>query len=284
MASLISVGQVVDQTVHHYQKYFKQLLSISLYVFAGTPFFILGTVIYSADNLPRLIISAICTLFGTITSAIASIWIFNALIFTVDTELQTKKTNVSTISKLAWKKFLPSAALSIIIALTLIIITTLCLLPGTAIFLISTAMQSNSLLPFLAGVIFLLFGTVIAACIVAWIGITTIFAPYALMLENTKIFESLHRARALVRGRWWAILLRIIIPNLCVAIILFLAPTIIHFFLSLLATGSPSLIMPLFIINDIANVALTALTVPFLVIADYYVFQSLVDTCKPNAA
>jgi hypothetical protein len=285
MASLISVGQVLDQTVHHYKKYFKNLLSVSLYLFAGTPFFIAATLLYSNSNLTPLIISAICTIVGTLVYVVASIWTFNALIFTVDAEVQNKKINSSAIYKLAWKKFWPSLALSILIAIILIVIIILCLLPGAAIFILSAAtIYSNSLPAFLAGAMFLLFGTAIAACIVAWIGITTISAPYSLMLENLSIIKSLQRARNLINNRWWAVLLRIIIPNLVVAIIIFLAPNILHFFFSLLAVGSSSLILPLFILNDIANVALTALTVPFLVIANYYVFQSLVDTYKPNAS
>ncbi|HCC83400.1 TPA: hypothetical protein DEP96_00960 [Candidatus Uhrbacteria bacterium] len=284
MASLISVGQVVDQSIHHYRKYFKNLLNISLYLFAGTPFFIAATILYSTTDNTRLIISAVCTLIGTLVSAIASIWTFNALIFTVDAEVQNKKTKTEVLNRSAWKKFWPSLALSIIIALASIIVTVLCLLPAAAIFLVSTAMHANSLLPFLAGIIFLLFGIVIAICVVGWILVTTLFAPYALMLEDNKIIQSLHRARNLINGRWWATLLRLILPNLCIAIIVYLIPKIIHFFLSILAVGSPSIIMPLFIINDIANVALYALTVPFLVIANYYVFQSLVDTYKQNAS
>ncbi len=282
MATLISVGQVVDQSVHHYRQNFKKLMNISLYLFAGAPFFIAATILYSNTSLSRLFLSAICTLIGMIISAGASIWTFNALILTVNSQTQNKKAKTDNLNRLAWKKFLPSLGVSIIIALILIGLAILCLLPGTIIFLVSTALHSNSMIIFLAGILFVLFGGLVATCLVAWLGITTIFAPYALILENLGVIKSLKRAHQLVLHRWWLVLIRIIIPNLVIGIILFLAPKITHFILSLLVVGSPSLLMPLFIVNDLINIGLTTLTIPFLVIADYYVFQSLVDTCQAS--
>ncbi len=284
MASLISVGQVVDQTFHHYQKYFKQLLGVSLYIFTGTPFFIAATVLYSATDSTRLILSAICTVLSTLVSIIAVLWASDALILSVEAQAQAKKNKTETITRLAWRKFLPFLAVKILIVLVLIGGAIVCLIPATTLFLLSISMQSNSFLSLLAGILFTIVGLVAALVYCTWIWVLTLSTPYALLLENINIKKSFYRTYSLVRGRWWAVLARIILPNLSIAIIVPVATKIIHFLLKLLAIGSSDMLIPLYIISHLADVALVALTIPFLVIANYYVFQSLVDTYKPNAS
>lgn len=280
-ASLISVGQVVDQSFHHYRKYFKTLMGISLYLFAGMPFLIAGTLVFDPVNTTRLVISVACEAIGFIATFIASYWILNALILSIDAQNNNKKSNASAVAKSAWQMFAPSFVVSILIA-AMLLSTLILLLPGWLLFFIPS--QGSYIVPGI-GVLLFVLGGIAAIVVSAWISVTFIFAPYSLMLENTKIIGSLKRARDLVRGRWWPVMLRVIIPKLTILVVALFLQYVSTIILSLLSAGSgPDSLLFFIILSKLAQVAFSVLVTPIFLTADYYVFRSLVETAGKKSS
>lgn len=279
-ASLISIGQVVDQSVHHYRKFFKTLMGISLYLFAGMPFIIGGTLIYSADNVTRLMVSVACEVIGFVITIVASYWVFNALALSVSAQTSNKKSDAGTVGKTAWRYVLPAIAISVLIA-AMLLATLAFLLPGWALFFIPS--DGSFVVPGI-GVILFVVGGIVAACACAWVSVTYIFAPYALVLEGAGVRGALQRARDLVRGRWWQAMLRVVIPKIVILIVALFLQYVLIIVLSLLSAGTgPDSLLFFVILANLAKVGFSVLVTPLFVIADYYVFRSLVDTAKKAA-
>lgn len=282
MATLISVGQVVDQSIHHYRKYFKNLLGVSLFLFAGMPLMIASALIFSSESVPRLMVSIACEVLAVVVTAIAGFWVFNALVFTVDGEARGKKAEPKVVSKTAWKKFFPAIGVSALVSL-LLISTIVFLMPGYAI-LFTPMTDTGSMAVLLGGVVFILAGGIAAICAAAWMSVTYVFAPYALLLDGEGIRNSLRRAHALVRGRWWHTMFCVIVPKLVILIIAFFLQYIIMTMVSLLAAGTGASegtsLLPFVLLANVIKIGFSALVTPLFVLADYYVFRSLVDTVK----
>lgn len=284
MAVLISIGQVVDQSIHHYKKYFADALGISLWLFAGLPLLILSFVVRPDDTTvvsAPYIASAILGLLGAALTGAASIWTLTSLTLAVEAHDEGKRATAKSVGKKAWGLF-PKVLGFSIGAVALAFAALLPIVPGATL----TIMPAIVDMPvFLSGMgVFLFFaGGCLAAILLAWLLITLVFGPYALVLEGRGIFGAVNRARVLVEGRWWAVMFRVLIPKLIIFVIVYF---IEYVFVQLMAIFLASLIgmsdrtaaLLWMTFKNISVTGLTALIIPMLVIADYYVYRSLVDT------
>ncbi len=281
MSSLISIGQVVDQSVHHYGKSFKALMGVSLFLLAGMPFVVAGRVLFDDADATRLWLSIGCEIVGIIVTAIASYWVFNALVYAVDAQAAGKRANMASVSKAAWKQFVPAVGVSVLVGL-LLLSTVLLLAPGYALLFLRIGDTFGTLA---VGALLLFAGGFSAAALAAWVAITFIFAPYALLLENTGVRGALRRARELVRGRWFPVMLRVLVPKVTILVVALFLQYVLIIALSLLSASSgPGSLLFFIILADLMKVGFSVLVTPLFVLADYYVFESLVDTAKKSAA
>lgn len=256
-------------------------MGISLYLFAGMPFLIAGTLVFDIENTTRLAISIACEAIGFIATFIASYWTLNALILSIDAQSNNKKSDAGTVAKSAWKLFLPSFVISVLIAVMLLA-TLILLSPGWALFFIPS--QGSYIVPGI-GVLLFVLGGLAAIATSAWISVTFIFAPYALMLEKSGIIGSLQRARDIVRGRWWPVMLRVLIPKLTILVVALFLQYVLTIILSLLSAGSgPESLLFFVILSNLAQVAFSVLVTPIFLTADYYVFRSLVETVSKKSS
>lgn len=284
MATFISIGQVVDASIHHYRKYFGSLLSISLWLFAGVPFLILNYILRPEDTsvvTAPFVASVAFGILGTLITAAATFWTLISLILAVDGQVDGKSLNAKAVGKTAWRSFAKMVGYSVTVVI-LAIAALLLIVPGATLTIMPAIVNIPTIL---AGIgVFLFFiGGALAAILLAWMLITLVFGPYALVLEKQSVFGAINRARLLVEGRWWATMFRVTIPKLIISVIVYF---IQYIFVQLMAIFLASLIgmsentagLIWIIFKNITVSGFSALIIPMLVIADYYVYRSLVDT------
>lgn len=282
MSALISVGQVIDQSVHHFRKQFQALMSVSLFLFAGMPLLIVSSLVYSTDSFARVIVALVCQVLGLVITTVAGIWVFNALVLMVDGQAKNKKIGLENVQKLAWKKFFPAIGVSLLVSL-LIVSTVLFFVPGYS--LVFVMAQGTSILTYAVGAFLIFAGGVAAICTSAWLGVTYIFAPYGLLLEDLRIKASLTRAHTLVKGRWWATMVRVLIPKVTILIVLLFVQYLLTVVLSVLSASlGESSLQGFAILANLFKVGFSVIATPLFVIADYYVFRSLIDTAPRDAS
>lgn len=282
--ALISIGQVVDQSIHHYRTRFTELMEIALWLFAGIPFAILGRALKPevTDVLsPQLVVSGVLGLIAVALTAFAGAWVLTGIVALVRAQHAGNKIDLRAIRKTAWKRVWHMVALLIAIV-ALVLGALLLVLPG---FILTILPALTSIPSILAGLgVFMLFaGGVASLVILAWLGITLSLAPAALVLGEQSAFGAIGYARKLVEGRWWAVMFRMIIPKLTILVLVFFAQYVLFNVLGLAIASMTSISFTTasVLYDSLKNIMLTGLTtlmVPMYVIADYYVYDSLVDT------
>lgn len=286
MSNLISIGAIIDQGYHRYKAHFRELFSISLWVLAGYPFFLGASILFNAGpaTTTTLYVSLILQLIGFVVSVVASITTFNALVLAARNVDSDKRLQTADLLRAGRKKFWSALGLWILVAL--ITVSSLLLMAPGAVMLGVESLSSISVLVPLLGILFLFVGGIAAACLCAFLGITYIFAPYSLLLEDRKVAATISRAHALVRERWWDVAIRVVVPKLTVLVIVLFANYILLNLISIIGAMlmSPNVsntaltLAVIVMVKQIVVTAVTAFATPFFVLADYYVFTSLVGT------
>ena len=200
---LISVKDIIKQSIELYRKNYLFFLKYMLLLFIPTGVMsiagaILGSVLETTLLYGFGLTLALYLLVVAI-GTIASLWISIAFIRTI------VKTYNGGKSKDMREELLSTTHL-IIPAIAASILTTLILLGGLILLIIP-------------GIIFSI-----------WFA----FVIYRIALEEDKAIESLHHSKELVKGRWWAVLWRLVAPAVVFAIVMGIIQGIIGYPLDLL--------------------------------------------------
>lgn len=293
MAQLISIGQIIDKTFHLYQKHFISYVRIGVWLFLSVPLLILVNIIFPLihDPLTSVIVVGAITLVNTVLTLIVSYFVSNALIFSTEAYEEGKKSNPQAIREAAWSRVGHVFVQGLLLALMLVLAMCL-LIPGVGLLIVSSLTETESVVLPSLGMFLLFAGGVTAAALVAWFGVVFPFAPFSLLLERRGIVESIRHAFALVRGRWWATMVRVIVPKLTMGIIvLFLQLLIVFFFFIISAglapmselIGENAVTVIMSALQQLAIIAVAAVSTPAFIIADYYVFKDLAATRRATS-
>lgn len=266
------------------------MMRVTTWLFLSSLIFIIGVIMAPVGDTSFLAEQGLLTTVQTIGMLLADIgsnlvtlvitlWIFICLMLIIDAGQSTKKTDVKLIQKMAWKKFWPFAGvagLRSIIQFSPI----LALVPGIILILInifsggSLVLGGFSILITFAG---LIVGLVFAILFLVQFS----FPGFENVIGGKGIIASIKGSRELVKGRFWATLVRLIIPKLLYAGVI-AGIQFVFFVLGLLAVSSlPTLIDTdgffriSAIVQQIFTVGLTVLTAPIFLITDYLVYDSL---------
>lgn len=298
MAQLITLGALIDRTVEHYRSHFKELIGISLwFVVAATPFLFAGYIApFGVDEFTPFNEAASyigLSALGAILTTIVGMWVSICLVFTIDARAKNTVPNHVALGKKSWK-YLPSfLVLSFSIAVGLSIVAVLCMIPGFLVTILNSAQGAVGAVLGVLGVLLIFAGAGAGLYVLIRYGIAYAFAQYSLILETEKppalisvraLFRTLrghmNSSRDAVRGRWWHVALRILIPNLIISLLVLavsmgtnLASTVFISFaaasLSALAITliSVGLTLILFLVN--------ALVLPLYSLTAYYLYDSI---------
>ncbi len=132
-----------------------------------------------------------------------------------------------------------------------------------------------------------------------WLAVSLSLAPYVLVAENKRGLEALYGSHALIRGRWWPVVGRMLVAGFSFLALSFLILMILSLILDLLFGGamtgevarlSRSLLIDGnitvdtlrgFSLSQLRDSLLTSFTAPFLAIAQGVLYTSLRDTYAP---
>jgi len=168
-------------------------LIIPVIILSFLPYLISSPVIFLAVN---FLLSLLYWVF--------SIFIFIALILTMNTLLKGESVNLRSIYNLSYSKIFWGVIISILIALAVGAAPLIFIISGI-IFSAALAVFTGIFLMVIPGIIFSI-----------WLS----FGLYTFILENKKVIESLSASRQLVKGRFWSVLWRWMAPNFVYGIIL----------------------------------------------------------------
>lgn len=292
MAKLITLGLLIDKTVEHYRLHIKELIGITLWlVVAATPFLFSGYLApFGVDQqtpVGETIAYMIVNFIGLITTTAASIWIGICLILTIDARAQGKTPDHVALGKRSWKFFFSFLVLSAGIALGISVVSALLVVPGILIMLFNTMPGAAGTAIGIAGVLLLFGGAAAALYTLVRYSVELAFAQYHLVLDNdsTKfslktLWKSVLASRESVKGSWWAVAIRLLIPNLIISLIVVGFTMVTNLATTILISFAAAALSPLAI--TLISVALTlsvfivnAIVMPLYSLTVYYLYDSI---------
>ncbi|MFA5946380.1 MAG: hypothetical protein WC802_05785 [Patescibacteria group bacterium] len=283
MASLISLGQVIDKTIFHYKKHFLELVSITAWiVVAAVPAalakllapFAQGT--GTETTTPQLLLSLLNDA-GAILLGVVSAWALITVIIAVSEEASGAPRDIKARSKKAWKLFFSYLWISIL----LVLISSVILIPpvaGFALVFIDTLRGTTTVLSSVGGVL-MLFGTLVSFILLVRYTIQYGFAPYSLILDDKRGTKALKHSSDLVTGRWWATFFRFVLPkvlySLVVIVLNFVLLAALAIFLMIVLGETLTTQGVGNAVWFLLSTAITALMVPLIAVTDYHIYDSL---------
>ena len=287
-SKLISLGQILDLTWDFYSKNFKALMKVTVWLFLISLLSIIGIILSPADNVVFLIEQDLLTLghklgmlltiiTPTVGAGIASIWVFLSLVATTS-ELHTKKqSDLKAVSRKSWKNFFPYLLMSFLRGL-IFFVPVLTVVPGLILIIASIGLRGGigfSGFAILLTIVGALTGIVLLSLFWVWFS----FPGYEMVLEGKGAIQSLKASKRLVRGRFWSVFWRLLIPKIIFTVFIIIIQVAIYFLFTLFIVN-PSVDPAAFsrtvdVIGNLVLTTITALTLPLYIIADYFIFDSL---------
>ena len=292
MANLITLGSLIDHTVEHYRTHFKELIGISLWlVVAAMPFVFAGYLApfgvdeYTpkAEMITYLIVSGI----GLVTITLARLWTGVCLIFTIHARANGSTPDHVALGKKSWKFLLSFFVISTGVALGLSLIAGALLVPGLAIMMLNHLPGTAGAILGVTGVFLLFAGTIAAVYTLLKYSVELAFAQYILLLDGDSsrfslktLWNTIVTSRKLVKGQWWAVAIRLIVPSLIIGLITYgvtastnLAATVLISFAA--ASLSPLAITLISVVLTLSVFIVVALVMPLYSLTTYYLYDSV---------
>jgi hypothetical protein len=285
--SLISVGQLIDQSWEVFRGRTIELLSVSgwilitaiLHVIALS-FYPSATKLVLGGNLSTIEFTGV-VLFAIntfIVSPIITFWVYTSLTRMTRAYLSRINTNHSIAMKEGRCVFIPAAVTTFMIFLMLILAMVIGFAPPAIIAGIGAWLSISSLV--VIGNLLLIFGILLALYLsVQWM-VYYFFAPIATINDGKRGRQALEASRRLIAGNFWGVLMRIVVPKLVFlsfgVFIMAIISYISLFFIE--ASGGLNLDLQLRLItmtNTIIPIVIVVLINPFFIISDVLLYQSL---------
>lgn len=292
MAKIITLGALIDKTVEHYRDHFKELVGITLWLIIGTSPFLFSAYIAPAgvdQATPAFETAAylITNFIGLISATATSLWIAACLMLTIHARAQGTTFDHAVLGKTSWK-FLPSlVVLSAGIAVALIAASIAVVLPGLLLTTFNTATGALGTFLGVLGVLLIFAGAGAALYILLRFSVECAFAQFTLVLDKLgtpfsfkNIWKAVQTSRALVKGAWWNVALRLFIPNAIISLIVIAANMAVTFSTSILVSFASASLSALAIKLIAVGITLSvfivnALVMPLYSLATYYLYDSV---------
>lgn len=281
---LISVGEIIDRSWHHYTKHFIELMSVAAWLLIVALVSTIATWLYPAvsfgnathltgTELIGIILYAITFL---IITPIVSTWVFNTTARLIDRQAQNKPLSLREVSHEGWHFFFPRLLVEALVVVC-VGAPVFLMIPGLVLSILSN--QTAPVLAIPGSILFLL--GIFASLILSFTFVFRLFfSSYQLLLENKRGRGALRASWQLIKGRGWRAFWRLIVPKIIFYFGLFTLQMFLVFLLKILATNLAGLNFDLGVrIYAIGSttvfIVLGALINPLIMTADYLLFRSL---------
>lgn len=289
MPSLISIGQLVDQSWEHFRAKLRELLEVSAWLFIPCILSIISAALYPNITSTEISLNwwqTIGVIIGDLNSFLVApvigLWVFIVLVKLLAAQRDKKTENLSAQAKAGWKLFFPCVLINLQVA-GVFALSWLAVGPGLIINWLGFRINIFSLS--LIGAFLAVIGIVLAGILtIRWL-VDFTFAPYLLITAGDHGKKALWKSRALVLGRFWPVLFRILIPKIIFVGILVLVDGALGVILDRIIYGLAGLnidlitkleTIGLYLMVSLGSVFFT----PLLIAADYLLFESLRETKK----
>ena len=213
---MLSVGQIIDKSWHHFTKHLGALLAISAwYLLIAILNIIVAWItpispdVVTYTSLER--IGIILSIFvNFIVTPILSVWVYNALILKIHAQESEQEIDARTLKKKSWRAIWPQIVVGILIGLA-VLATILFLAPGFLFSLLGSALNSTGF----AAISFalLLLGAIGTGLSAIYLVVRYQFAPIAVLLQNKRGKHALSESKRMVKGRFWPVFWRVVLPK-----------------------------------------------------------------------
>jgi len=286
MLKLISIGDLIDQSWERYRASWPLYLGISGWALLIVLLDIIALAFY--PNASTLVSGANLTggeMFGFILYAatnyilapLLGFWIFLSLLKAASSQ-DSKRTTATRAMKETRSLFIPSFGAAILLGATVILALVVTILP-IAILLGLGGWLKIGMLMVLGNA---LIGVAVAVALVLTIRWTVeyFFAPYLPLLEGKTPMQAMRRSRALVAGRFWAVVWRLVIPKLVFVVFGVLALSVLTYIANIFVAAMAGLNIDVYarltsIMITVFPLIIAMLLNPLLVIADMLLYRSL---------
>jgi hypothetical protein len=283
----ISVGEIIDKSWHYYKKHFGELMSVSGWIMLAAVVNVVALALYPSASI--ILSEREYTAFETagvilviisnfIVTPIICIWITATLVRLIDAVISGRSTTLKNVMKEGKRYFWSYVVASILFGLA-ICAAMLFLVPGL-LFTVAGAIWPKLIAVSMIGSMLMIIGLVASTVCVIIYCVRLFFYTYTLIVDNHKGVASLKESSKLVKGNFWEVLVRLVIPKIlffviCAAI-LFVFVTIADVITAGVAGLNVDLQVRLnTIVTSVLVLVQAALINPILLIADYLIYKNL---------
>jgi hypothetical protein len=277
------IGALIDNSWDHYRAQFGDLLRITSWFLIFILLHIVAVSFYpiGAQELNRDLFTS--EIFGVVLFLIniliifpaISVWMVNALIRSIDNHENGKKTSMHKVSTEAWKLFLPQLWVRIIGG-ALYAVTAV--LPIGILYIISNLL--GGILPYGVSVA-LMFASLVMFAIPMALLVYMAFIYYEFLLGKKRGWNAIKQSILKVKGNFWPVALRLILPKslyfIALYLIQFLILTAIGILVIALTPADNELLATRidWILLPSTYVVLLMFFNPLLFITDYKIYKTL---------
>lgn len=285
---LLSIGELIDRSWEHYRRDFVDLLSVSGWILVPAILNIVALSIYPAAS--KIIGAGALTrsegvgvglyAFSTwIVAPIIGMWAFIALVRLVRSELSGRRGAVREAMRDGKRYFGATLLVSLYIFLIMLAVVAIGFVPPAVLALIAGAIGGNAAISILSGVA-AIFGVMAALVLGMRWSVHYYFAPFALLIDDVRGKESLRASRKLVDGRFWSVLLRVLVPKVVYILLGAILMAVVGFVLSIATTALTGLNVDVqlrltTIVTSVLSTMVAVLLNPLIISADLMLYQSL---------
>ncbi|HLD21054.1 MAG TPA: hypothetical protein VJB64_03075 [Patescibacteria group bacterium] len=284
---LLSVGELIDQSWEVFRSRMSELLSISGWLLATAILFAIALAFYPSAS--KLSLGADLTGIETtgvllfsftslVVTPILSFWIYIALTKALGAHFDRKTVVAKTAMREVKPAFFPTLLTSVMVVLMVLLAIVIGFAPPAIIATLGF-LTNLSFIIVLANLV-LVAGIFVSLFLsIKWI-VYYFVAPYLTMLDGTPAKLALATSRQLIEGRFWPVLIRIVVPKLVFIIFGVFAMSIIAYLVGILIDFSAGLNIDIQLristmTTTIVPILIAVLINPLIVISDILLLRSL---------
>lgn len=287
MNTLISVGELIDNSWDLYRKYFKTFMRISgwllvviiLNLIALTLYPSSGALTYHANlTTPETIGVILFAITSLILSPLLGFWIFLAIAHAANFAVTQKRIDLKNVYQATKNRYWPTLWVIILVGLVLLFAQVITLGPSVLLGILGSWINNVPLLV-IANILFLI-GLFTSIYFTTRWTVLFIMAPYTAALDNRNKKDALVSSRKLIQGRFWQVVLRIILPKIIFILFGLFAATILSLFVKIFVNNSTDQQLDLYVRMQNISTNLIPLFVmillnPLIILSDVLLFKNL---------
>lgn len=287
MPKLISIGELIDQSWEHYRSRLPEFLTISGWMLITAILYAIALAFYPyASKLTLNVDLSSFETFGVLifsvtsflVTPILSFWIYIALTKAVHKHLSGQTVDPKKAMRDVKSTFFPTILTSVMVMLMVLLAIVIGFAPAIVVATLGFLTKASVVivlanLLLIAGIFVSLFLSI------KWV-VYYIMAPYLTMLDTTPAKLALATSRQLIEGKFWSVLLRILVPKLVFVIFGVFAMSIAAYLAGIFIDFSAGLNIDLqlrisTITTTIIPIVIAMLINPLIVISDILLLRSL---------